>query len=310
MKAYVMTPGIIFGLLTLALVAKLKRIPARRRWALTASASLACACSTASIVSTPSPTTWVQVWSDEFDGAAGARIDSTRWSYETGDGCQQGICGWGNNEKEYYSDASENIALNGQGQLMIVARPAPAGLTCSYGPCRYTSARITTRGKLLAAPGKVEARIKVPAGQGLWPAFWMLGHTSPGIPWPACGELDIMENKGSQPSTTSSAIHGPGYSGATPFAHSNSLASGVLSDDFHVFAVEWDSAAVRFFIDGNAHYGVTRAAIEHYGSSILDQTFFLMLNLAVGGHFDGDPQSDSIFPATMLVDYVRVYTRQ
>lgn len=286
------------------------------RWALTVSASLACACSSASIASTPSPTTppspttWVQVWSDEFDGAAGARIDSTKWSYETADGCTKGICGWGNNEKEYYTDASENIALNGQGQLTIVARRAPAGLTCSYGPCLYTSARITTRGKMLAAPGRVEARIKLPAGQGLWPAFWMLGHTSPITPWPACGELDIMENKGSQPSTTSSAVHGPGYSGQTPFAHSNSLASGVLADDFHTFAVEWDSLAVRFFVDGTLHYGVTRNEVEHYGSSILDQPFFLMLNLAVGGHFDGDPQSDAIFPATMLVDYVRVYARR
>ena len=274
-------------------------------------ASLVSACSTASIVSTRVPTTkWVRVWSDEFDGPAGARIDSTKWSYETADGCQNGICGWGNNEKEYYTDAAENIALNGLGQLMIVARRAPAGLTCSYGPCLYTSARITTRGKLLAAPGKVEARIKLPAGQGLWPAFWMLGHTSPITPWPACGELDIMENKGSQRSTTSSAVHGPGYSGETPFAHSNTLVSGILSDDFHVFAIEWDSAAVRFFVDGKAHYGVTREAIERYGQSVLDQPFFLLLNLAVGGHFDGDPQSDAIFPATMLVDYVRVYSRQ
>jgi beta-glucanase (GH16 family) len=281
------------------------------RWALAIGVSAASACSTASIVSTPVPTTkWVQVWSDEFDGPAGARVDSTKWSYEAADGCQQGICGWGNNEKEYYTDAAENIALNGQGQLMIVARRAPAGLTCSYGACLYTSARITTRGKMLAAPGRVEARIKLPTGQGLWPAFWMLGHTSPITPWPACGELDIMENKGSQPGTTSSAIHGPGYSGATPFAHSNTLGSGLLSDDFHTFAIEWDSGSVRFFVDGNAHYGVTREAIEHYGSSILDQQFFLMLNLAVGGHFDGDPQSDAIFPATMLVDYVRVYAKQ
>jgi beta-glucanase (GH16 family) len=194
--------------------------------------------------------------------------------------------------------------------LIIVARRAPAGLTCSYGPCLYTSARITTRGKMLAAPGRVEARIKLPAGQGLWPAFWMLGHNSPTVPWPACGELDIMENKGSQFSTTSSAVHGPGYSGQTPFAHANPLASGVLSDDFHTFAVEWDSLAARFFVDNTVHYTITRAEIERYGSSILDQPFFLMLNLAVGGHFDGDPQSEAIFPATMMIDYVRVYVRQ
>jgi len=273
-------------------------------------ASLACTGGTSPVVSTPPKTTWVQVWSDEFDGPAGAPIDNTKWSYETTDGCQQGICGWGNNEKEYYSNASENISLNGQGQLMIVARRAPAGLTCYYGPCLYTSAKITTRGKVLAQPGRVEARIKLPAGQGLWPAFWMLGHDFPATAWPACGEIDIMENKGSQFATTSSAVHGPGYSGATPFAHSNDLASGALADDFHTFAVEWDSLSVQFFVDSTAHYTVTHSAIEQFGRSILNQPFFLILNLAVGGNFDGDPRSDAIFPATMLVDYVRVYVRQ
>jgi beta-glucanase (GH16 family) len=278
--------------------------------ALTVSAAFACTSDTSPIVPTPPKITWVQVWSDEFDGPAGAPIDSAKWSYETTDGCQQGICGWGNNEKEYYTNTPENIALNGQGQLMIVARRAAAGLTCYYGPCLYTSAKITTRGKVLAQPGRVEARIKLPAGQGLWPAFWMLGHGFPVTPWPACGELDIMENKGSQPATTSSAVHGPGYFGATPFAHSNTLASGALADDFHTFAIEWDSLAVQFFVDSTAHYTVTRDAIEHYGKSILDQPFFLILNLAVGGNFDGDPRSDAILPATMLVDYVRIYVKQ
>ena len=163
---------------------------------------------------------------------------------------------------------------------------------------------------MLAAPGRVEARIKLPAGQGLWPAFWMLGHNFPVTGWPACGELDIMENKGSEPTTTSSAVHGPGYSGATPFAHRQTLDGGSFTDDFHTFAVEWDSLHVQFFVDGIAHYAITRGAVERYGKSILDQPFFLILNLAVGGHFDGDPQSDAIFPATMLVDYVRVYARQ
>jgi beta-glucanase (GH16 family) len=283
--------------------------------ALAFGALLACTGNTPSTVSTPSTptplaTTWTQVWSDEFDGPTGARIDSTKWGYDRGDGCNQGNCGWGNNEKEYYSDASENIALNGQGQLMIVARRAAADLSCYYGPCRYTSAKITTRGKVLASPGRVEARIKLSAGQGLWPAFWMLGYGTPGLPWPACGELDIMENKGSEPSITSSAVHGPGYSGATPFAHRQSLAPGSATEAFHVFAVEWDSLQVRFFVDDIVHYAVTRVEVERYGKSILNQPFFLILNLAVGGHFDGDPQSDAIFPATMLVDYVHVYARQ
>ena len=273
-------------------------------------ASLACTNSTSEAVQPAPRGVWIQVWSDEFDGAAGARIDSTKWGYDIGDGCDDGNCGWGNNEKEYYTNALENISLNGEGQLMIVARSAPAGLTCYYGACRYTSAKVTTRGKVLVAPGRVEARIKLPAGQGLWPAFWMLGHTHPATPWPDCGELDIMENKGSQPSTTSSAVHGPGYSGATPFAHAQSLTASTFSDAFHTFAVEWDSAQVRFYIDDVAHYGITRSALERYGRSILDQPFYLIMNLAVGGHFDDDPQSDAILPATMLVDYVRAYARQ
>ncbi len=268
--------------------------------------------STPSSSSTVSPSTgaWIQIWSDEFDGAAGARVDSTKWRYDTTDGCAAGNCGWGNDEKQYYTDSPDNIALNGLGQLQIVARRAPAGLTCHYGPCRYTSAKVTTRGKLDVPPGRVEARIKLPTGQGLWPAFWMLGHGFPAAPWPECGELDIMEHRGSAPATTSSALHGPGYSGNTPFAHAHSLPQGTFADDFHTFSVEWDSLQVRFFVDDSVHYVVTRGEVEHVGRSVLDQPYFLILNLAVGGTFDGDPASDAIFPATMLVDYVRVYNRE
>lgn len=270
--------------------------------------SLACTRNAQPIGEIASKPAWTQVWSDEFNGAAGMRIDSTKWSYETADGCKQGICGWGNNEKEYYTNASENIALNGQGQLTIVARRAPAGLSCYYGPCRYTSARVTTRGRMSFQPGRVEARIQLPAGQGLWSAFWMLGHGYPATSWPSSGELDIMEHKGSELARTSSAVHGPGYSGThTPFVHKHTLASGSLADGFHIFAVEWDSLHVRFFVDDSAHYELTRGALERHGRSILAQPFNVLLNLAVGGQFDGDPKSDAIFPAAMLVDYVRVY---
>jgi beta-glucanase (GH16 family) len=274
-------------------------------------ATLGCASGAPSIAgTTPTETTpqkeWVQIWSDEFDGPAGSSIDATKWNYDTTDGCARGNCGWGNNEKEYYTDSPDNITLTGQGQLMIVARVAPSGMTCYYGPCRYTSAKITTRGKLSAGPpGRIEARIKLATGQGLWPAFWMLGDNA--LPWPACGEFDIMENKGSEAAITSSAIHGPGYSGNTPFAHRETLTSGTIAD-YHTYAIEWDSVQVRFFVDSAVHYETTRAALEKYGRPVLNQPFFLILNLAVGGHFDGDPQSDAIFPATMLVDYVRVYT--
>jgi beta-glucanase (GH16 family) len=253
---------------------------------------------------TVAPITYTLVWSDEFDGAAGASVDTTKWGFDLGNGTN----GWGNNEKEYYTNDPQNISLDGQGHLAIVARPAVVNLTCYNGPCKYTSAKITTRGKMNAAPGRVEARIKIPAGQGLWPAFWMLGNDFATVGWPASGELDIMENKGSLPNTSSSAIHGPGYFGNTPFAHANTIGPATLADDYHLYAIEWDANAARFYVDGTMHYTVFRADLQRYGPSILDKPYFVILNLAVGGNFDGDPSSDAILPATMLVDYVRVYT--
>lgn len=243
------------------------------------------------------------MWSDEFTGPPGARVDSTHWRYDLGDGCPN-ICGWGNNEKEFYTSDTANIQLNGQGQLQMVARVAPAGLSCYYGPCRYTSAKITTRDKTPVSPGRVEARIELAAGQGLWPAFWLLGNNIGTVGWPACGEMDIMENRGSQPSITSFAVHGPGYSGNTPFAYSY---GPIASDSFHVYAVEWDDQSIRFFVDGSQYYVVSRADVARYGNWVFNQMFFVILNFAVGGNFDGDPQTDAIFPATILVDYVRVY---
>ena len=251
---------------------------------------------------------WVEVWSDEFTGARGSGIDTTKWRYDTADGCAQNNCGWGNNEKEYYRASRDNIALNGRGQLQIVARTAPAGLSCYYGPCRYTSAKITTRGKMWVSPGRVEARLNLAPGQGLWPAIWLLGKNIESVGWPAGGELDIMENHGSDVTTTSSAVHGPGYSGNTPFAHA--LARGTLDRGFHRYAIEWDSLHIRFFVDDTVHYVVSKTDVQRYGNWVFDQPFYLILNLAVGGHFDGDPQSDAIFPATMLIDYVRVYLRK
>ena len=259
--------------------------------------------------STTPTTEWELVWSDEFDGAAGSGVDATKWRHDLGDGCPN-ICGWGNNEKEWYTNAPENVALNGQGQLGISARVAPGGLTCYYGPCRYTSGKITTRGLMSAQPGRVEARIRLAAGQGLWPAFWMLGYGDPTKGWPDCGELDIMENKGSQPTSTSSAAHGPGYSGANSFWHVQTLTSGSFAGEYHTFAVEWGATEARFFIDDVAHYTVLKTNVDPVGAYVFNQPFYVILNMAVGGHFDGDPQSDAIFPATMLVDYVRVYRKK
>ena len=272
-------------------------------FALTASRSLPCVAQLPQ--SRLSMNGWTRVWSDEFNGVRGAHVDSTKWRPDSADGCQVGICGWGNQEKQFYSRARDNVALDGRGHLMLVARRASPGLECYYGPCRYTSAKITTRGKLDVAPGLVTARIKLPPGQGLWPAFWMLGASYPTTPWPQCGELDVMENHGSQPATTSSAVHGPGYSGKTPFVHAAKLPR--FSDGFHTFGVAWDSLRVRFFVDDRLHYTIERRDVERLGTWVFDQPFFVILNLAVGGTFDGDPTSDAILPATMLVDYVRVF---
>jgi beta-glucanase (GH16 family) len=273
-------------------------------------ATTACGGAAAATATPPQDTTkvtpivWNQVWSDEFEGTAGTSVDPAKWTFDSGDGCTSGNCGWGNNEKEFYTNGTENVSLDGQGHLAIVARLSALSVSCYYGPCRYTSGKITTRGKLAAAPGRVEARIKLPAGQGLWPAFWMLGNDFSTVGWPASGELDIMENKGSAPSISSSAIHGPGYSGNTPFAHASSIAPA----DFHLYAVQWNANYARFLVDGVVHYEVRSSDLQRYGASILDKPYFIILNLAVGGNFDGDPKSDTILPATMLVDYVRVYT--
>ena len=278
-------------------------------------ATTACGGAAAATTTSPPDTTttpritYTQVWSDEFDGAAGASVDPAKWSFDLGDGSSAGIPGWGNNEKEYYTNGTDNASLDGQGHLAIVARVSALSVSCYYGPCKYTSAKITTRGKMSAAPGRVEARIRIPKGQGLWPAFWMLGNDFGTVGWPASGELDIMENKGSAPNTSSSAIHGPGYSGNTPFAHANTISPpATLADDYHLYAVEWDAVGASFYVDGIMHYQVLRSDIQRYGTSILDKPYYIILNLAVGGNFDGDPASDSILPATMLVDYVRVYT--
>lgn len=265
------------------------------------------ACARATPGSMVPPPSAALLWSDEFEGVAGSRPDSTRWRYDVGDGCATTICGWGNEEKQSYTSATENVALNGSGQLAIVATRAPAGLACYYGPCRYTSAKITTRGRMSAAPGRVEARIKIPTGQGLWPAFWLLGAGFPVTPWPQTGELDVMENRGSEPAVSSSAIHGPGYFGDSSFANRFTLPRGAFSDAYHTFAVAWDSLEVRFFVDSTQHYRVSRADVQRRGAWVFDQSFFVILNLAVGGTFDGEPASDAVLPATMLVDYIRVY---
>lgn len=243
---------------------------------------------------------WDLLWSDEFDGAAGTPVDDASWNHEIGGG------GWGNNEREYYTARTENASLDGEGSLAIVARQEnPSNFNCHYGRCEYTSARLTTAGKVEFTYGHVEARLRIPRGQGIWPAFWMLGSDIGRVGWPTCGEIDIMENIGREPMTVHGTIHGPGYSGehgiGAPLESDDDFA-----DDFHVFAVDWDEDAIRWYVDGELYNTLTP---DDLGGNrwVYDHDFFIILNVAVGGYWPGYPDDTSIYPQTMLVDYVRVY---
>jgi len=259
---------------------------------------------------TPPTSDWTMVWSDEFSGPNGSPIDRTKWIAETGGK------GWGNHELEYYTDHSENASLQ-DGNLVIRALQekyiGPDGVERNY-----TSARLKTFGKFSQTYGRFEARIKIPDGQGIWPAFWMLGDDIDRVGWPVCGEIDIMENIGKEPAIIHGSIHGPGYIGTTgleaPYTLSGPL-SGPLSgqrrfaDDFHIFAIEWDPESVSFYVDKDVYVRRTRGDLKPGWKWVFDKPFFLILNLAVGGDWPGSPDSTTVFPQSMLVDYVRVYRR-
>ncbi|MDW8318665.1 MAG: glycoside hydrolase family 16 protein [Anaerolineae bacterium] len=249
------------------------------------------------------PNGWTLVWHDEFDGPAGSPPNLAFWNFDIGGH------GWGNQEWQYYTDRPENVALDGRGHLVITARPAEPGLACWYGPCRYTSARLHTKGKVEFTYGRVEARLRLPYGQGLWPAFWMLGAAFPTTDWPDCGEIDIMEVVGREPFTVHGTVHGPGYSGAAGVTHAYRLPGDApLHADFHVFAVEWEADEIRWFLDEHCYARLPRSRFETL-PWVFDRPFFLLLNVAVGGLWPGYPDETTVFPQTMLVDYVRVYQR-
>lgn len=240
------------------------------------------------------PTTWKLVMQDEFEGAAGQKPDLARWSYDIGGG------GWGNQQLEFDTERTENVSLDGRGNLAITARKE------DYLGNAYTSARILTKAKFSQQYGKFEARIKLPSGQGLWPAFWMLGADFDSVGWPECGEIDIMEYRGQEPGVVLGSIHGPGYSGGNAVTQSYALPNGGRFDeDFHVFSVEWGPDKLTFFVDGTAYHTVGRGQVN--GRWVFDKPFFILLNVAVGGTFLGNPSAQTVFPTQMLVDYVRVY---
>ncbi|WP_432832664.1 family 16 glycosylhydrolase [Dactylosporangium sp. CA-092794] len=241
-------------------------------------------------------------WSDEFDGAAGAAPDGAKWKHDVGGG------GFGNSELEYYTDGAANSALDGAGHLVISARKEnPANYNCWYGRCEYTSSRLLTAGKFTQKYGRFEARIKIPRGQGIWPAFWMLGDDIGTNPWPNNGEIDIMENVGKEPGTVHGSLHGPGYSGGNPLTGWTTLSGGrALADDFHTFTVDWAPDSVVWYLDG-VQYERQTPADTRGNRWVFDHPFFMILNVAVGGTWPGSPDASSTYPQQMVVDYVRVY---
>ncbi|RPE46239.1 beta-glucanase (GH16 family) [Streptomyces sp. Ag109_O5-1] len=242
----------------------------------------------------------VTTFSDNFDGPAGSAVDSSKWNMETGDNVN-------NHEREYYTSGTNNAALDGQGHLVITAKKEnPANYQCWYGTCQYTSARLNTSGKFNAQYGHVEARMKIPRGQGMWPAFWMLGTP---VNWPDSGEIDVMENVGFEPSTVHGTIHGPGYSGSGGIGAAYSLPNGqAFADAFHTFAVDWAPNSITWSVDGNVYETRTPADLNGKTWVYNNKPFFLILNLAVGGYWPGDPDSSTSFPAQLVVDSVSVTT--
>ena len=234
---------------------------------------------------------WQLVWEDNFDGPAGQSPDKSKWTYDLGRGPDND--GWGNNELQVYTDRPENVSLDGNGNLVITARTG------------YTSARIKTQGLFEQAYGRFEARIKTPYGPGIWPAFWMLGSDIDAVGWPQCGEIDIMELRGQEPNIVHGSLHGPGYSKESPITKSFGFGNKRFDTDFHVFAIEWTEDYIDFLVDDVIYQRIVPD--DASGEWVFDHPFFILLNVAVGGNYVGFPSTQTPFPQTMTVDYVRVY---
>jgi beta-glucanase (GH16 family) len=233
-------------------------------------------------------------WSDEFSGKAGRKPDPAKWTYDLGGN------GWGNQELENYTKKSKNVFLDGRGNLIIRAIKDSRG--------RFTSARIKTQGLFSFTYGRAEARMRIPRGQGMWPAFWMLGNDVAQVNWPACGEIDIMESLGREPTIVHGTIHGPGYSGGAGITAQYVLPGApALADDFHLYAADWMPDRIDFSIDGHVYTSVTPKSLPARTKWIFDHPFFLILNLAVGGAWPGNPDATTVFPQDLVIDYVRVY---
>jgi beta-glucanase (GH16 family) len=234
------------------------------------------------------------LWQDEFDGPAGELPDAERWAFDIG-------TNWGNAQLEFDTNRPSNVSLDGEGHLAITAREE------EYEGQPYTSGRIKTQGLFQQTYGRFEARIKLPVGQGIWPAFWLLGANFEEVGWPECGEIDIMEYRGQEPRVLHGSLHGPGYSGSNAITDQHVLAQGGFHLGFHIFAVEWSEAGIAWEVDGFRYNSVNPADLPPGTDWVFHHPFFILLNLAVGGYWVGDPDESTVFPQTMLVDWVRVY---
>lgn len=241
------------------------------------------------------PVEYTLVWQDEFNGPLNQSPSADNWAFDTGGS------GWGNQQLEYDTARPENVSLDGAGHLRIIAREE------EFLGRDYTSGRIKTQGKFAQAYGRFEARIKLPIGQGLWPAFWMLGANFGTVGWPDCGEIDIMEYRGQAPNVVSGALHGPGYSGGSPLSGTYVKPGAGFNEGFHVFAIEWTRSSVTWLVDGQAVMTKRTGDLPGGTTWVFDHPFFILLNVAVGGTFVGPPDATTQFPQTMLIDYVRVY---
>lgn len=242
------------------------------------------------------------VWSDEFDGPAGSPVNPEHWTHEVGGG------GWGNEELQFYTEGESNAALDGEGNLVLTARPLDspsASLTCWYGPCTYTSARLVSADKVALEFGRVEARIKVPGAGGVWPAFWMLGTDLGEVGWPQSGEIDVMEFVGNSPTQILGTIHGPGYAGGESFGAVHDFGFPV-ADEWHEVAVEWSPGKIVWEVDGIVYHEAGPADVAP-NPWVFDHSFFLVVNLAVGGNLGGAVSDDLAGPQEYLVDYIRAY---
>jgi beta-glucanase (GH16 family) len=238
------------------------------------------------------------IWQDEFD--TDGALDPDRWTFDLGTGEEIGLPGWGNNELQYYTDRPENVRIE-DGMLHITARQE------TIQNSSYTSARILTRGIFETTFGRFEARIQLPFGQGIWPAFWLLGVNENGdVVWPHTGEIDIMEYRGQEPRVIHGSVHGPGYSAGNAVTRRYTLSQGRFDSDFYIFAIEWKPDSIKFFMNDIMYFEITPDNVT--GEWVFnDYEFHIILNVAVGGTFVGPVSPQTPFPQTMKVDYVRVY---